>query len=78
MSNYQTVGDGDILSIADDSIFFLACCECGLVHEIFATRNNKEKRTLLRFRVNGRRSYMKRKWMIIRKEGVFRDDGRKT
>ncbi len=77
MSAYQTIGDGDVLCLADqpdehtNATLVLACCDCGLVHEVIIGRDNTAGETKLVWKTNGRRTYMKRRWMRERKQGIF-------
>lgn len=33
-SRYETITDGDGLTIKNREVFKLACCDCGLVHDV--------------------------------------------
>lgn len=73
---YKTLKNGDILKVSDKSKFYIACCDCGLVHswQIQITNNSilslKERKVVLKVNRENRRTAQKRRWLI--KSGILK------
>jgi len=59
---YQDIGDGDTLNIEKDAVFFLACCDCGLVHRVESHTDAK-----LTFTVDKRKTGQVKRWLKKKK-----------
>ena len=68
---YKKLSNGEITTIyPDDEFEESGCCDCGLVHNINYRIKNKKTLEVSNTR-NERATGQMRRWMKVKKEGVF-------
>lgn len=64
-TRYKQLGDGEGWTVNNKEMFKLACCDCGLIHEVAIVAPKLRKGVELGFAVkrNKRATAQRRRWM---------------
>lgn len=66
MTRYKQRQDGEGFIVPLDKIYRLACCDCGLVHDIVLSYDKKLNRLGMATKRNNRATAQRRRFMRVR------------